>query len=645
MSDKEPELNIENTLWDSEENFHHMFQKHNAVVLLIEPVSGQIMDANMAAESFYGYSVERLRQMNITDINTLPPEQVMQERQRALQAKRNYFIFPHRLAGGQTRTVEVHSSPATLKGRQFLFSIIHDITERKQAEDLLLKSKENYDKLVASIPVGVYVLHTGQGVFAFEYVSPRMAEILDVKVEDLLAHPDILVKKIHPDDMKSFAQNSTVTNGEFQPIKWKGRVFVDGNVKWLHIISSPELQENNDVNWHGLVTDITERKQAEDALLASEQSLNTLFETMSEGVALNEVVYDENGEMIDYRVLNVNRAFYATADYRGKNVVGAFATQLYGMSSEFIKEFWKGHKEKKSTAYTEMVSPLENRWFFVTTSPFINDRFVTSFFDITERKQAEEKIRQLNADLEKRVDERTHELREAQEQLVRHEKLAVLGQMASTIGHELRNPLGVISGAVYYLNLVQPNADDKIKQYLGIIDQEVRTSEKIISDLLDFARIKSIDREVVSVSELIDQTLLRFPVPASVHVSIEIAENLPRAYVDPRQMIQILGNLVTNAWQAMSSAETENSGQLSLYSTLQNDMINITVKDNGAGITTENMKKIFEPLFTTKAKGIGLGLAVSRKLAEANDGRIEVESEAGRGSSFHLLLPIFKEIQ
>ena len=495
MADKEPGSNIENALWGSDENFHGMFKKHHAVVLVIEPESGQIMDANGAAEKFYGYSIERLRQMNITEINTLPSDEVAQERQRALHEKRSYFVFPHRLVSGEVRTVEVHSSPVTLAGRQFLFSIIHDITERKQAEALLLKSKENYDKLAARIPVGVYVLHTGQGMFAFEYVSPRMAEMLDVKVEELLASPEVIIKKIHPDDMKSFASNGEVIDGEAQPIEWKGRVAVKGEIKWLHIISSPESLGGGSINWHGLVTDITERVMAEE------------------------------------------------------------------------------------------------------------------------------------------------------EQLLSHEKLAVLGQMASSIGHELRNPLGVISSAVYYLNLVQPNADDKVKQYLGIIDQEVRTSEKIISDLLGFARIKSVDREAVSVSELIDQTLLRFPVPASVNVQIEIAGDLPRAYVDPRQMIQVLGNLTTNAWQAMTSTETKNSGQLSLCSNLQNDMINITVKDNGVGITPENMKKIFEPLFTTKAKGIGLGLAVSRKLVEANGGRIEVESEAGRGSSFHVLLPILKELE
>ncbi|MBK8419145.1 MAG: GHKL domain-containing protein [Anaerolineales bacterium] len=106
-------------------------------------------------------------------------------------------------------------------------------------------------------------------------------------------------------------------------------------------------------------------------------------------------------------------------------------------------------------------------------------------------------------------------------------------------------------------------------------------------------------------------------------------------------MVQVLGNLTVNACQAMTSAGMLNNGQLSLHSHVQNDMIIIMVKDTGMGISPENMNKLFEPLFTTKTKGIGLGLAVSRKLIEANGGRIEVQSEAGVGSSFTLYLPIY----
>jgi signal transduction histidine kinase len=246
-------------------------------------------------------------------------------------------------------------------------------------------------------------------------------------------------------------------------------------------------------------------------------------------------------------------------------------------------------------------------------------------------------------ELEQRVQERTRELTEAQEKLLRQEKLAVLGQMASSVGHELRNPLAVLNSSVYYLKMIQPDAAPKVREYLDVIQQEVRNSEKIITDLLDFARIKSVESEAVSVSDLIRQTLERFPAPPSVEVILDLPDNLPRVYVDSRQMIQVLGNLTVNACQAMLTAGAKDGGQLTLSTRAQDDMMMITVQDTGVGISPENMKKLFEPLFTTKTKGIGLGLAVSRKLVEANGGRIEVESEAGRGSSFHVYLPIFKE--
>ncbi|MBN1888443.1 MAG: PAS domain S-box protein [Thermoflexales bacterium] len=127
----------EQALRESEERFRNMFERHDAIMLLVEPDTGQILDANRAAARFYGYSIAQLRAMAMEEINTLPPDQVAQERQRALREERNYFIFPYRLANGQMRTVEVHSSPIVVQGRTLLFSVTHDITERQRAEEAL----------------------------------------------------------------------------------------------------------------------------------------------------------------------------------------------------------------------------------------------------------------------------------------------------------------------------------------------------------------------------------------------------------------------------------------------------------------------------------------------------------------------------
>ena len=205
------------------------------------------------------------------------------------------------------------------------------------------------------------------------------------------------------------------------------------------------------------------------------------------------------------------------------------------------------------------------------------------------------------------------------------------------MGHELRNPLAAISNAIYFLKMVQPDAPDKVKEYLNLIERNIHISDKIIGDLLDFTRIKSAKREPVSVPQLIQQTLERFPAPENVQVTLDLSVDLPKVYVDPQYLIQVFSNLVLNACQAMADG-----GKLVISSCIQNEMICIAVKDGGMGISAENMKKLFEPLFTTKPKGIGLGLAVSQKLIEANGGRIEVESEVGVGSTFTVWLPVEK---
>jgi len=181
-----------------------------------------------------------------------------------------------------------------------------------------------------------------------------------------------------------------------------------------------------------------------------------------------------------------------------------------------------------------------------------------------------------------------------------------------------------------------------VRKYHAMIEQEVHTADKIIADLLDFARIKPAKREQISVARLVSHTLERFPVPAAVKVTLKLPADLPMVFVDQLQTEQVLGNLVTNAWQAM-----EARGKLFVISDQCSengaDWVRIQVKDTGTGILPENRKKLFEPLFTTKVTGVGLGLVISKSLAEANGGRIEVQSEAGVGSTFTLWLPVVKE--
>jgi signal transduction histidine kinase len=245
-------------------------------------------------------------------------------------------------------------------------------------------------------------------------------------------------------------------------------------------------------------------------------------------------------------------------------------------------------------------------------------------------------------ELEDRVVARTSELqtalaelKETQETLVRKEKLAMLGLLAGGVGHELRNPLGVMTNAVYYLGAVLKQAPAEVSEYLGILRTQISLAEKIVGDLLDFARIKPPQFEVVSLKQVVDEQLTRAGALDGVTVKHDFPSDLPRIRVDRVQIGQVVLNLITNALQAMNG-----NAALTFRGRRGADgLVRLDVIDTGSGITPEQMGRLFEPLFTTKARGIGLGLAVSRSLLQANGGSISVESVPGLGTTMSVSLP------
>jgi signal transduction histidine kinase len=253
------------------------------------------------------------------------------------------------------------------------------------------------------------------------------------------------------------------------------------------------------------------------------------------------------------------------------------------------------------------------------------------------RRQAEEKLKKHSDHLEELVGERTRELEQAQDALIRREKLAVLGQLAGGVGHELRNPLGAIKNAVYYLNMALDEPEQETREALDILNHEVDRSEKIIHSLFDVADPKRPKfRSKVSLNETIRADLARLDIPRSIEVTVEMDEELPHATCDPEQMERVVGNLLRNAVQAMRKG-----GRLKIWSRrLKDGRVEIGVSDTGEGIPEENLDRIFEPLFTNKAKGIGLGLALCRTYVEAHGGTLDVESREGEGATFTVCIPL-----
>jgi len=253
--------------------------------------------------------------------------------------------------------------------------------------------------------------------------------------------------------------------------------------------------------------------------------------------------------------------------------------------------------------------------------------------EIVEERTAE--LRRLNDELERRVEERTSELKKAQEQLLQQERLAVLGQLTAGLAHELRQPLSAIQNAAYLLNMVLADTSSEVKEALEILNCEVASSDRIINSLLDFTRRSPVIKQRANVNDIIRSAISRCTIPKKIKVNSQLGDSLPAIMVDPDKLERAFSNIILNAFQAMPGV-----GLLTIQSNmLDSQWVSVSFTDTGVSIPEENLEKVFEPLFTTKGIGIGLGLTIAKTMVMGHGGTIEVQSKVGQGSTFTIKLP------
>lgn len=233
------------------------------------------------------------------------------------------------------------------------------------------------------------------------------------------------------------------------------------------------------------------------------------------------------------------------------------------------------------------------------------------------------------------VDERTADLEAAQASLIRQERLAAVGQLASTVGHELRNPLGVITNSLYLIkNATASSADERLKRHLATAEREATAAKLIVTDLLDYAVPRDPIVASVDMTSLIDESFDVAPPPPGIAVSWSRPANRPTVSGDRDQLRQVLMNLITNAYDAMPDG-----GTLRVETATRDGRVDTTVSDSGQGMDDDTRRRAFEPFFTTKAKGVGLGLAATDRIVAAHGGTITVRSSLGEGATFVVDLP------
>ncbi len=240
------------------------------------------------------------------------------------------------------------------------------------------------------------------------------------------------------------------------------------------------------------------------------------------------------------------------------------------------------------------------------------------------------RVKRQAEDLEQRVQERTAELQAAQENLVRSERLALLRRLAGGVSHELRKPLSAIANAISYLNIVAPD-DARIRKHLGILQRETTRATRITSGILDFARVTPPRPSAVDLNAAVREILDDLPVPQGVAVTLNLAEDLPPTVADAEHVGLIIANILSNAIEAMPAG-----GQLTIETGRHGSELWLAIADTGQGIDPAHAAKIFDPLFTTKPMGIGLGLAIAKCLADRNAVRIAVEAAPGQSTRFAL---------
>ena len=498
--------------------------------------------------------------------------------------------------------------------------ILRDITERKLMDEALRQSEHNYRVLFESTIDGMLAFDVEtMKVLIANQAALRMLGFS--RVEDIIGISPLDL--IHPDDRDKVS--NIIMGDEFgkglDEIHELRAVTKDGHQIWLSVMGTRIEYEGKMAD---LVSarDITERKQAEQALRESEEKFRSVAETASDAI----ISLDSEGKIVFW-----NQAAEAIFGYSAGEVMGKSLAVIMPQRFQDIHE----------KAMKRVVSTGERRLAGKTVEVIALRKDGSEFpmeFTVAGWKSGEQIY---STAIARDITER----REMEQQLQLAGRLAAVGELAAGVAHELNNPLTAIQGFAQFIT-ARKDLDENMRKDLDTIYRESQRAAKITQNLLSFARRHEPEKHLISINEAIEKTLELQAHPMTVNnieLAVELAPELPKTLADFHQMQQVFVNIMNNAEQAM--VEAHGRGRLVIKTQKFGNMIRISFADDGPGIPEENLKRIFDPFFTTKevGKGTDLGLSICYGLVEAHGGRIYARNKLGQGATFVVELPIASE--
>ncbi|HSL44773.1 MAG TPA: PAS domain S-box protein [Anaerolineales bacterium] len=625
--------------------FELLSEHSRDIILFIDFKDGHILECNAAAVKAYGYSREELLTLTVQDLRAGDTKNLTAEQMAQADARGILFETLHQRKDGTTFPVEVSSQGATISGARTLISIVRDITDREQAKDEI-QLKDRLLHLTSEMAkVGGWEFDpvTGAGTWTDEVARIHDLDPADeTNVEMGLSFYVGDSRQRVEQAVKEAVELAKPYDLELEMVTAKG------NRKWVRTVALPIIQEDKVVKVQGIFQDITGRKQIEEALQAAhdelEQKVQERTAALSEANSLLQALMDHMPDHIYFK--DTQSRFIRNSRSQAKLLGLNHPSEAVGKSDfDFFPHAAKAYAEEQEVMrsgnplvdYEEWVVWPDGRemWVSTTKVPLRNAEGQTiGIFgishDITERKQAEQAIRQLNADLEQKASQ----LQAANKELE---------AFSYSVSHDLRAPLRAIDG---YTRILVEDYEEKLdaegKRICGVISTEARRMGQLIDDLLAFSRLgrkemftSRIDMKALAESvfdELVkDQDRSR--------IDFQVAK-LPGTKGDLSLMNQVWVNLLSNALKFTSKKER---AVIEVGSKQSKDENIYYVRDNGAGFDMEYANKLFGVFQRlhgeSEFEGTGVGLAIVQRIIRRHGGRVWAEGEVEKGATFYFALP------